>query len=94
MKKLSSLSKFKFFLVFLTSLFIQTISFAQDSSGDGSQTNVTHTETQSQTVWYTEPWVWVVAAIVLILIIWGLSRGSNTSRRDVTVTKTTTRDDV
>lgn len=83
------------FLLFLMS-FTAAITWAQDSSTTAIST--TATNTSETTVWYTEPWVWVVGGAVLVLIIVALTRGnsSNSTGRteQVTVTKTTNTDSV
>ena len=91
----------------LTSLMIaafQTIMWAQESGGTESSSGST-TTTKSVSVtsqsndWYASPWVWVAGAAVFILLLVALLRGGGSSaaatRTDrVTVTKTSTSDDL
>lgn len=83
------------FLLFLLS-FTAAITWAQESTSTAVST--TATSSTESTVWYTEPWVWVVGGAVLVLLIVALTRGSSSTasgRTDqVTVTKTTTSDTV
>lgn len=84
------------FLMFLLSL-TSVITWAQEQTSTAVSTTETNTATES-TVWYTEPWVWVVGGAVLVLLIVALTRGNSSSasgRTDkVTVTKTTTSDTI
>ncbi len=88
MKQLIKTEKIKAFLAFLILILTQTVVLAQDTMQSSTTTTKTsHQETQT---WYTQPWVWIVAAAVLILLIVALTRGSSAGRTDkVTVTKTT-----
>lgn len=84
------------FLLFLTT-FTAAITWAQDSTSTAIST--TATNTTESTVWYTEPWVWVVGGAILVLLIVALTRGNSSSnatgRTDkVTVTKTTSSDTI
>ena len=74
-------------IAFLTLLFVQTFAFAQQGDAGGSKVTTT---THTTTTWYAQPWVWIVAAAIFILLLVALVRGgSGTSRTDrVTVTKT------
>jgi len=83
MKKLSCSAAYKFLLVFILS-FVQVLAFAQDSTS----TSTTRTTTTTTTTWYTQPWVWVVGGIVLLIILIALFRG-NSSTKDREVTRTT-----
>lgn len=61
--------------------------FAQDT------TYSTTTTTESEQLWYMQPWVWVVGGVVLLLLLIALFSGGkknkNTSRTDkVIITKT------
>lgn len=81
-------------LVFLLSI-TSFITWAQDSSVSATTTTAS-SSTESQT-WYAEPWVWVVGGAILILLIIALTRSnsSSTGRTDkVTVTKTTSSDNI
>ncbi len=69
---------------------MQTISFAQDTTGGTKTTNITTKTTTTETnTWYTEPWVWVVGAAVFIILIVAITRGNKSSSTTdrVTVTK-------
>jgi len=81
-------------LVFLLSI-TSFITWAQDSTV--SATTTTASSTTEQQTWYAEPWVWVVGGAILILLIIALTRSSSSStgRTDkVTVTKTTSSDNI
>lgn len=78
------------FLLFLLTA-TSAITWAQDSTSTAISTTSSNM-TEETTIWYTQPWVWVVGGAVLILLIIALTRGnSSTSGRTdkVTVTKTT-----
>jgi hypothetical protein len=113
MKQLTSAAiSLRAFSTFLMILFLQTVIFAQDGgsgsgssggSGGGNESGSSTTTTKSVSVtetetWYTEPWVWVVGAALLILLLVALLRGSGGDRvvagrtDKVTVTKTTSTD--
>jgi hypothetical protein len=112
MKQLTSAAiSLRAFSTFLMILFLQTVIFAQDGgsgsgtsggSGGGSESSSSTTKSVSVTTetstWYTEPWVWVVGAALLILLLVALLRGSGRDRvvagrtDKVTVTKTTSSD--
>lgn len=83
------------FLLFLLTV-SNAIAWAQDSTV--TATTTTATSTSQENTWYTEPWVFVVGAAVLILLIIALTRGNsgNSSGRTdkVVLTKTTTSDSV
>lgn len=59
--------------------------WAQDSTGSTSRTVTTTSETTTTSDWYTQPWVWVVAGAVLLIILVALLRG-NSSDKEVTRT--------
>ena len=68
-----------------TALF-QQLSIAQDST-------IRTTLTTDETLWYMQPWVWIVGGIAFLLILIALFSGGNrnkgTSRTDkVIITKT------
>ena len=66
-----------FVAIFILSL-AQLAVFAQDQpSGDGNKSTTITTETTSTTTWYTQPWVWIVGAIVLLILIVALVRGNS-----------------
>ena len=93
MKQLTPLA-YKSLSTFVMLLVIQTLSWAQDSGGNAS-TSVTKSTTTTSSTWYAEPWVWVVGAAVLILLLVALFRGNSSSagRTDKeVVTKTTSTD--
>jgi cell division protein FtsW (lipid II flippase) len=86
MKQLSIRSIYKSFAAFLTLIFINIVCFAQDNGGSSSSVT-THTTTT--TTWYTQPWVWIAAGAVFILLLVALLRGGSSGRSDrVTITKT------
>jgi hypothetical protein len=65
-------------------------------SSSGSSSTTTSSSTQAANDWYTQPWVWVVGGIILLLIIIALSRGGRSSRGTtdrVTYTKRVTKED-
>ena len=99
MKQLTSRVTYKTLLTFLMLTFIQVIVWAQDNSGTGgsggssnSSSSTSVTKTTTTTDWYTQPWVWVVGGVILIILLVLLTRGNSgaaASRTDrVTVTKT------
>jgi hypothetical protein len=94
MKQLTKAISFKAIVALLTVTFINLVAFAQDSSGSTSTTRTT--TTTEQTVWYTQPWVWIVGGAVLLLLIIALVRGGgssgNATTDRVTYTKTTETD--
>lgn len=76
MKKVTISNAYKFILTFVFCC-IQFFAFSQDSTG--SSTTVTKTTTTTTTSeWYTQPWVWVVGAAVLLVILVALFRGNST----------------
>ena len=82
----------KTFVLILIAAFYNTIALAQvDSTASSSTTTTTTTQPAD---WYTQPWVWIVGAIVLILLIIGMMKtNSSASRTDrVTTTRTVRRD--
>jgi hypothetical protein len=89
----------KSFLLFVIVCFYQTIAMAQDSIATSSSSHRTTTTTTTSTTpdsnWYSQPWVWIVAGIIFIIVLVALLKGnsSGTSSSDkVTVTKTVRRD--
>ena len=75
-------------VTFFTLILIQAMGIAQDASGGQSVT--THTTT-TNTTWYAQPWVWIVAGAIFILLLVALVRGGGRNDK-VTVTKTTSTD--
>ena len=64
--------------------------YAQDSTGGSSSTTITTKETTTTTTeWYTQPWVWIVAGAVFIIILVALLR-SNSSKDKTEVSRSTT----
>ena len=102
MKKQYALSNLKALVTLAIVTLLNQLVYGQDNTGSGSSssggsstTTTTHTTTSNtSTDWYTSPWVWVIAAAVLILLIVALSSGRRDSGRSdkVTVTKTVRRD--
>ena len=81
-----------FVLVLLFSLFQITL-FAQDNpsggnnnSGGGSNTTITTETTTTTTEWYAQPWVWIVGAAVLIIVLVALLKGNSSDTREVSRT--------
>ena len=103
MKQITNGLALKSFLTLLMIAFLQTIIIAQDNGSAGSSSGATTTSksvsvTSQANDWYTSPWVWVVGAAVFILLLVALLRGGgrdSATRTDrVTVTKSTSSDDV
>jgi hypothetical protein len=89
MKKINLSQVYKFFLVFLFSC-MQVLVWAQDQQqSSSSQSSSTTTKTTSETVWYTQPWVWIAGGAVFIIILIALLRGnsstSNTESRTTVI---------
>lgn len=78
----------KRYLLFTTLLLsFQSALIAQDT------TYSTTTITESEQLWYLQPWVWIVGGVILLLLLIALFSGGkknkNTSRTDkVIITKT------
>lgn len=89
MKSILSLKKaFPYMLVLLFS-FLQLPIFAQENTGgDNSGTSkvVTTETTTTTTDWYAQPWVWIVGAAVLIIVLVALLRGNSSDTREVSRT--------
>jgi hypothetical protein len=111
MKQLTSGLTYKTIGTLIMLFVIQAICWAQESggssgggsgsSGGGSESSgsVTHSTTTTTSNWYAQPWVWVIGAIALILLLVALLRGNSggaaasASRTDkVTVSKTSSTD--
>ncbi|MBA4139898.1 MAG: hypothetical protein H0X70_05250 [Segetibacter sp.] len=106
MKQLTSGLTYKTIGTLIMLFVIQAICWAQESGGSGSSGggesssgSVTHSTTTTTSNWYAQPWVWVIGAIALILLLVALLRGNSggaaasASRTDkVTVSKTSSTD--
>jgi hypothetical protein len=97
MKVSQLISGLKSFIALVIFTLVQQVVLGQDNGGSSSTTTTTHTSTNAvQSDWYASPWVWVIGAAVIILLIVALSSGSrrsNDGRTDkVTVTKTVRKD--
>ncbi len=79
MKKIKYL--YSSFLVMILLLFIEGIAFAQDSAV--SSTKSTTTTTSSNFI--IQPWMWIVAGIIVLIIIIALASGK--SKDKVVITK-------
>jgi hypothetical protein len=81
------MASWKTFVAFLVLSLAQLAVFAQDNpgSGDGNKSTTITTETTSTTTWYTQPWVWIVGAIVLLILIIALVRGNSTESRTTVI---------
>ena len=78
MKKIRN-QVYRFALVLLFSC-LQLALLAQDST---STKTTTRTSTSStETVWYTQPWIWVVGGAVFLIILVALLKGSSTSNTE------------
>ncbi len=77
-------------VLFIILAMFQAIVWAQDTTTSAVSTT-TSTSTSTEQTWYTQPWVWIVGAAALLLLIVALVRGNNSGdagRTDrVTVTK-------
>ena len=78
MKKLRN-QIYRFALVLLASCFHLAL-LAQDSTS--SKTTTRTTTSSTETVWYTQPWVWVVGGAVFLIILVALLKGSSTSNTE------------
>jgi hypothetical protein len=90
MKSIFLKKAFPYMLVLLFSLFQLTM-FAQNTgtsgSDDGGTSKTVTTETTTTTTeWYTQPWVWIVGAAVLIIVLVALLRGNSNDTREVSRT--------
>jgi putative copper export protein len=73
MKQTAVASMFRSLLTFLVLFGLQFTLLGQDTTRSSTKT----TTTTTTTTWYTQPWVWVVGAVVLLIIVIALTRGSN-----------------
>ena len=81
MKKLTFSTMYRFLLLFLFTG-IQTLVWAQDNTQSTPQTTSSSTTTTTTTTsehFYTQPWVWIVGGIVLIIIVAALVRGKDSN---------------
>jgi len=72
----------KTFTMLMMLSFIQTMLLAQDSTS--TSTSTTKTTTTESTTWYTQPWIWVVGAVLLLIVIIALMRGNSSSATEKT----------
>ena len=73
--------------LFNLALFAQNTGTTSGDDGGTSKTTITSETTTTTTEWYTQPWVWIVGAAVLIIVLVALLRGnSNTDTREVSRT--------
>lgn len=90
MKPASISLKIKQLGILVMLLVSNAVLLAQDSSTSSSSTSVTVTK-ETTTDWLSNPWVWVIAGAVFILLLVALlgRGGSSSARTDrVTVSKT------
>lgn len=84
-----SLKAFSFLLMLIFSVLNLPL-FAQDNpatTDGGGKVSVTTSETTTTTTdWYTQPWVWIVGAAVLIIVLVALLRGNSSDTREVSRT--------
>lgn len=96
MKKLLKYQTYVALFTFALLALLNVVAYAQDSSSSSSTSQTTTTTTQNNFV--MQPWMWIVAGIVVLIIIIAIASGNKTRdvRADkVTYTKTTsTTDDV
>ena len=81
---------YQFMLVLLFSL-LNIALFAQDNQGGNNNTGSTSsttvtTESTTTTEWYSQPWVWIVGAAVLIIVLVALLRGNGSDTKEVSRT--------
>src|SRR4051812_13853504 len=80
------------YMLMLLFSFVQFFSFGQDNpssggnTGGGTSKSITTESTTTTTDWYAQPWVWIVGAAVLIIVLVALLRGNSTDTRDVSRT--------
>lgn len=88
MKHSKSMVYLKQSVLFVILAMCQALVWAQDTT---TAVSTTSTSTTTEQTWYTQPWVWIVGAAALLLLIVALVRGNSSGdsgRTDrVTVTK-------
>jgi hypothetical protein len=57
-------------LALMTLCFLSTVVWAQDGGAD-----VNLKITKEDTIWYTQPWVWILGGAVFLLLLVALLRG-------------------
>lgn len=99
MKQLMKAERLQSFVMLLMLCLVQTVLWAQEGDGGGSEsstTTKTSVKVTEDATWYTAPWVWVVGAAVFILLLVALTRGGRStdtrSSDRVTVTKEVRKD--
>ena len=80
MKQIAILSKFKSFFAFLVVSILQIPLLAQDTTNSSTKT----TTTTTTTTWYTQPWLWVLGGVILLILVIALTRGSRTNTTERT----------
>jgi hypothetical protein len=88
MKQLLKSGGYKTIAIFLILSLIQIVSFGQDSGSSSQNTSSQKTTSTTTTTWYTQPWVWIVGGVVVLIILVALLRGNSTSDTHTTVVKT------
>lgn len=74
------------FSFFNLALFAQNTGTSGGDDGGTSKTTITSETTTTTTEWYTQPWVWIVGAAVLIIVLVALLRGSSRDTKEVSRT--------
>jgi hypothetical protein len=84
-----SFKAFSFLLMLIFSVLNLPL-LAQDNpattDGGGKVSITTSETTTTSTDWYTQPWVWIVGAAVLIIVLVALLRGNSNDTREVSRT--------
>ena len=84
----------KMFFALIVLNLVQIVLWAQEETT--TSTKKVDVSVESSENWYASPWVWVIAAAVFILLLvallGGKSRSTDSSTDRVTVTKTVERD--
>jgi hypothetical protein len=92
MKKIFSSFAYRF-LFTLVSGFMTLVMAAQDSTGTVKTTTTkTSTSTTTTNDWYMQPWVWVVAGAVFLIILIALLRGNSSNTKEVSRSTTVVKD--